>query len=237
MTNWADLRDAYGSAEKVPAMLVAAEESGVELGPAWDAAWSHLCHQGTVYSASYEAIPLLADICSRLPMRGYMPGLQLAGSILASIYGPVSPTEVRATFATAISRLRDIAESALPLAEGDPEFTYALETLAAFEDLGVWQRTLSYLADGEAPLICDPCGAELLLQLDESPPKVATWNAGDGKRDVVGMEPTHGTAEARLWGLADTHGRAAVAESLRFYFGSSTCPACGNELSIPEAFA
>ena len=27
--------------------------------------WSRLCHQGTVYSASYAAIPLLADLCAR----------------------------------------------------------------------------------------------------------------------------------------------------------------------------
>ncbi|WP_182376886.1 hypothetical protein [Nocardioides sp. WS12] len=237
MTNWEELRDAYGSAELVPALLAAAEESGVVFGPAWDDVWSHLCHQGTVYSASYAAVPLLADMCSRLPVRGYMPGLQLAGSILASTDGPGDPTEVRASFAAEISQLRDIAEAALPLAESDTEFIYALEALAAFEDLGVWQQTLNYLADGEAPLTCNQCGDELLVQLDDVPPKVATWHAADGKRDVVAIEAPAGTPEARLWSLATIHDRAAVAESLRFCFGSSNCPACGAQLNIAEVFA
>lgn len=236
MTDWAALRDAYGSAEQVPALLMAAEESG-DFGDAWDDLWSHLCHQGTVYSASYAVIPLLADLCSRLPVRGYRSGLQLAGSILASTDGPSSHAQVRATYAEAISQMRDIAEAALPLAADDAEFIYALETLAAFEDLGVWQRTLNYLADGEAPLTCGECAEELLLQLDGAPPQVATWNAAHGTRDVMATEPPAGTPEARLMFLAQMHERTAVAEGLRFYFGASTCPACGGQLQIADAFA
>ncbi|KRB75128.1 hypothetical protein ASE01_17365 [Nocardioides sp. Root190] len=144
---------------------------------------------------------------------------------------------MRASFVTEISQLRNIAEAALPLAESDTEFIYALEALAAFEDLGVWQQTLNYLADGEAPLTCNQCADELLLQLDEVPPKVATWSADDGNRDVVAIEPAAGTPEARLWNLATIHGRTAVAQSLRFYFGSSQCPACGAQFNIGEAFA
>ena len=237
MTNWAELRDAYGSAERIPALLDAAERSEDQFGPAWNDAWSHLCHQGTVYTASYAAIPLLADMCSRLPIRGYMPGLQLVGAILTSTDGPGDPTAVRATYASEISQLRDIAESALPLAESDTEFIYALEALAAFEDSGVWQRTLNYLADGEAPLICNQCGDDLLVQLDEVPPKVATWNAADGKRDVLVGDRPEGTPEARLLNLATIHNRTAVAQHLRYYFGSSACPACGAQFDIGAALA
>lgn len=237
MTDWAQLDDAYGSAVHVPALLAAAEQSGVTFGPAWDDVWSHLCHQGTVYSASYAAIPLLADMCSRQPVRGFIPGLQLAGSILASTDGPANPNVMRATYAPAISRLRNVAVSALQLAESDTEFIYGLETLAAFEDLGVWQRTLAYLADGEAPLECGGCGTQLLLRFDDSPPSVTSGNTAEGKRDVVGAEPTEGTHEARLSSLADIHGRATVAENLHYYFGVSTCPACGAELAIADSFA
>ena len=34
MTDWAALRHAYGTAEDVPALLAAAEESGTDFGPA-----------------------------------------------------------------------------------------------------------------------------------------------------------------------------------------------------------
>ncbi|MFD7075842.1 hypothetical protein ACFV9G_16660, partial [Nocardioides sp. NPDC059952] len=181
MTDWAELRDAYGPAEQVPALLTAAEQSGTELGPAWNAVWSHLCHQGTVYSASYAAVPLLADMCSRQPVRGVMPAVLLASSILASTDGPTNPADVRETYASEISVLHTAAEASLGMAEDDTEFIYGLETLAALEDLGVWQRTLGYYAAGEAPLECRACGAELLLLFDDNPPRIASWNAEDGK--------------------------------------------------------
>ncbi len=122
MTDWAGLRDAYGSAEQVPALLAAAEEAGSEFGPALDTAWSHLCHQDTVYGARYAAIPLLADMCSRQPVRGLTPGLQLAGSILASTDGPTNLAEVRETYASEIAALHAVAEASLVLAEDDTEF-------------------------------------------------------------------------------------------------------------------
>lgn len=55
MTEWASLRDAYGSAELVPALLAAIEEAGTDDGDLWVGLWSRLCDQGTVYSASYAA--------------------------------------------------------------------------------------------------------------------------------------------------------------------------------------
>lgn len=237
VTNWAYLSDAYGSSERVPSLLAAAGESGAEFGEAWDEVWSRLYHQGTVYSASYAALPLLAELCSRLPARGYMSGLQLAASILASTDGPESNSDVRAAFAAEIAQMRDIAETALRLAVDDTEFIYALEALAAFEDAGVWQRTLNYLADGEAPLACPHCAEELLLQMDEVPPKISTLNAGDDKHYVTACEPATGSREARLVSLAEALGRASVAQSLRFYSGASTCPACGGHLTIARSFA
>ncbi|MEI7056376.1 hypothetical protein WBG06_11210 [Nocardioides sp. CCNWLW239] len=235
MTEWAGLRDAYGSAEQVPAILEAAELSGTEFGPAWDAAWSHLCHQGTVYSASYAAIPLLADMCSRQPVRGFIPGLQLAGSILASVDGPTNPVAVRDAYAPEISVLHAVAEASLGMSEDDTEFIYGLETLAALEDLGVWQRTLSYCAAGEAPLECRACGTELLLRFDDGSPRITSWNTEDGERDVKGAEPAAGSPEARLLDLAQVHGREAVARDLRLFFGTSTCPACAAGLKIADS--
>ena len=70
MTEWASLRDAYGSAELVPALLAAAEEAGTDEGDRRDDLWSRLCHQGTVYSASYAALPALAEMSQRRPPAG-----------------------------------------------------------------------------------------------------------------------------------------------------------------------
>lgn len=81
-----------------------------------------------------------------------MVPLQLVGSILASNDGPEDAAVIRDRFATEVRQLGVIAERCVELADDDVEFIYGLETLAAFEDGGVWSRNLSYLADGEVPL-------------------------------------------------------------------------------------
>lgn len=61
--DWASLRCAYGTAERVPELLRRAEAAGPDFGDEWDDLWSYICHQGTVYSASYAAVPTLTAMC------------------------------------------------------------------------------------------------------------------------------------------------------------------------------
>lgn len=61
--DWANLRCSYGSAELVPELLRRAEATGSDVGDEWTDRWSYICHQGTVYSASYAAVPLLTAMC------------------------------------------------------------------------------------------------------------------------------------------------------------------------------
>lgn len=238
MTDWSSLRHAYGAATNVPDLLAAAEQSAAQVGSAWDDAWGHLCHQGTVYSASYAAIPLLAALVARAPVHGYMPGLHLAGAILASNDGPESSVDVRSRYASEVAAMRDIAEATLPLAVSDTEFLHALETLAAFEDLGGWQRSLSQVADGEVPVQCPGCGDDLLLQLDEHPPRITGWDDDGGDAGTVTpSDPKPGSPDERLHFLAVTHGRMDVASMLRACFGTGRCPSCDSALLVPTSLA
>lgn len=235
MTEWAALRDAYGAATDVPALLEAATSSGTEFGDAWDDVWSHLCHQGTVYSASYAAIPALADTCGKHEPSGYMAALHLAASILASTDGPEDPAVVRDRYREELAELHSIAERGLALAADDTEFIYGLETLMAFENGGVWQRNLSCLADGEAPLDCAACGTSLLLHLEEIPASVSTWEPSDTRTPATPAQPQPGTVEARLLGIAEAHARHAVIAKLPYLFGTATCPTCSAIIDISES--
>ena len=64
---WSELRDAYGSAATIPALL---RQLSVLPGDAgntepWFSLWSALAHQGDVYSASFAAVPhVIAAIAS-----------------------------------------------------------------------------------------------------------------------------------------------------------------------------
>ena len=83
----------------LPSTGTGAESAGSEFGDEWDDLWSHLCHQGTVYTASYAAIPALAAMCLRREPSGYVAPLQLIGSILASHDAPADADQLRQRYA------------------------------------------------------------------------------------------------------------------------------------------
>ena len=197
--DWASLEDAYGSAERVPDLLRRAESAGSEFGEAWDDLWSHLCHQGTVYTASYAAIPALAAMCLRREPSGYVAPLQLIGSILASHDAPADADQLRQRYAAETASLRTFAERCVERTAGDAELAYALETLMAFEGGGVWSRSLDHLADGEIPRECDGCGAYLLVHLEDLPAKVTA--SGSASASTTGR-PRRRVTRTRVRPLA-----------------------------------
>ncbi len=73
MTEWSSLHDADGTAENLPELLATAESSDDCGG-----VYSHLFHQGTVYTASHAALPQLTEMALRHPPAGYLASLDLA---------------------------------------------------------------------------------------------------------------------------------------------------------------
>src|SRR5512134_3850844 len=93
MTDWSSLRDAYGDASKVPDLL-----NRLSLNPedsVWDELWSRICHQGTVYSASFATLPHLLQWAQTVPAVQRAMVLALAGAIIASQH-IASGTDIRA---------------------------------------------------------------------------------------------------------------------------------------------
>jgi hypothetical protein len=236
MTEWADLRDAYGAAGDIPALLAAAEEAGEDSGRVWDEVWGRLCHQGTVYGASYAALPLLADIAGRHAPAGYVAALDLAGAIVASNDGPSDSAPARQRHPDSLRRLRDVAERNLAFTDDDVEFIYGLQALMAFEDGGVWQRNLNHLTDGDLPLECPSCH-ELLL-FDLGGPEFSMRNDTDDSippTPVRPVKPADGSINDRMISLCRTHGRSEIAFRLPYLFGRTACPTCSTVFEIPDS--
>lgn len=236
MTDWAALQHAYGEASDVPELISAAAASGEEYGSAWEDVWSCLCHQGTVYTASYAAIPLLTDVAVRHGPAGYIAALDLAAAIVASTDRPAEGVDVRQQHAQELSLLRDLTERNLALAANDTEFIYGLQALMAFEDGGVWQRELNHLADGELPLECPSCGEFLLLNLNG--PEFTLANVSDASVPATPVQPVepHGDAVgARILALAQAHSRPDVAARIAYVLGRATCPSCATAFEVPTA--
>jgi hypothetical protein len=238
VTDWAVLRHAYGTAEDVSDLLAAAEESGTDFAPAWEEVWSRLCHQGTVYTASYAALPLLTAIAERHAPAGYIAALDLASDIVASTDGPLDSAEVRSQWAAALGRLQELAQHNLPLAAGDAEFVYGLQALLAFQNGGVWQRRLDHVADGELPLECPRCDEFLLLNLEG--PEYLLTNCSDASAaptPVHPVEPSADSTEGRILATSKSLGRTMVAAKLTYAFGALVCPSCATSFHAAHAFA
>ena len=79
MPDWKQLRHAYGSAEDLPYLL--RQMFPDPSAPVWNELWSCLCHQDTVYSASFAALPVLLEMARRwfAARPGYDPGLGRRG--------------------------------------------------------------------------------------------------------------------------------------------------------------
>jgi hypothetical protein len=225
MTKWRSLRDAYGTAGPVEALL---ERGDTEDRAIWDELWSRLCHQGTVYSASYAALPRLAELAARQDPSGFVEPLFLATCIVASTDGPEEPGAVRARYAETIRALHEVAEGLVPFAADDTDFIYRAQAVLATESDSVWATRLEALANQELDVACPGCDEQLVMGLETSPALVKQFDyASVGATTVAPSAPGRLTgSEARAYKLATTHRRPQVAKQLLDLFGIFECPTC-----------
>lgn len=225
VTDWSALRDAYGPADRVPELL-AAVRSPAAGRPAWVELWSRLCHQGTVATASYAALPTLARLAVASPAAGYSEPAHLAAAIIASPDGPADPADVRRRYSADIARLHAVAQRNLPLARGATEFVCGLQALLAFEGVPVWSRRLEMITDGEAEVACPACDEQFLIDLLDP----------SGSPVVRPEQPTRLTdGAARAYSTALENGHDDVAATMLVLFGRVRCPSCGRDFPIPDA--
>jgi hypothetical protein len=213
---------------------MAAAAAGTDEDDSWDDLWGRLCHQGTVYSASYAALPALAQMSLQHEPGGYAAALHLAAAIIASNDGPEDPALVRRRYEHELADLRAVAARNLQYAKGI-DFMYGLQVLMAFENGGVWQRNLHYLADGETELDCPSCDEHLLLEFDGPDFEVASFaDASLAPTAVTPVEPSATTIEGRLLALTQAHHRPALAANCPTSSATRPAHAAGHPSGFPR---
>lgn len=245
--DWSRLNHAYGSASDLPRLF---DEIGdPELADeAWEELWASLYHQGSVYTASFAALPVLTDIATGRKRGGSWQALGLAGRIVVEEQQLHEPGYVQARFPAAINELHQLTQKhVLARAfEGDKnDVLYWLEHLLAFEGVPIWRRNLRI---AEYPVVCPSCALSLEIDL-------SCKLRGTRRRDpnahfrVVGREgPILTEARraaltdlpplaSRLHSLAVRAGQSAAADHLAHLFGRTTCPDCASEFSVAEQIA
>jgi hypothetical protein len=167
MTDWHTLHHAYGTAENIPVLLNQARNTPTF--EVWDELWSHLCHQGTVYSASFAALPELTEIAASLDPAHRMPPLSLASAIiLSSDVHRAHREDYVDRIDSTVPRFKELCQESLATT-GLPriDFIYLLQSMLALEGDSFWVQELDHLADGELPGTCPRCEIDLYLVIGE----------------------------------------------------------------------
>ncbi|MFG2512047.1 hypothetical protein [Streptomyces sp. NPDC048584] len=242
MTDWSRLHHAYGTAEDVPGLLDGASTDSQS--PAWDELWSRLCHQGTVYSASYAVLPALTQLARQWSTPDRQAPLYLAGSIVISTDRPHDWEDPRVTYTSEISELIRLTEEALQdptLADVPGTYVDLLATLLSFQGVEVWGEQLEGLHEGEYEVSCPACASENFVVFGEygffSTTDSMYMNETAAKK--IPLQPTDASA---LEGIArELHSRALadnqtdVAGKLTYVFGEARCAECDAVFSVADA--
>lgn len=207
----------------------------------WGEVWSCLCHQMSVYTASFAALPRLTETA-----RGWAPAdrtmvLALCGAIVAGAEQVRKEAgDVRATYAAEIGELLRLVNETMCAPIGETDFIYMLQAALAFENVPVWDESLDRLVDGEYEVDeCPGCQAHLYVvigdderfttsgdyALDDAVPKGELSPAAPAELDDVAR---------RIYGTADDLGQEDVAKKLLYVFGTGTCPDCDTRFSVAE---
>lgn len=159
---WAELAQAYGTAEDVPRLLEALACIGREDARAevWFALWRTLHRPGVAFSASYAAAPHLLGIAGALGLRERAEAAHLVTRVEVSRRGPASasmPNDLLPAYAAAVESLPAFVAACA----GEPWPSDVAQIFAAAVLAGKRQPELAcgLLELGRA-LTCPTCGAE-----------------------------------------------------------------------------
>lgn len=242
MTDWAQLDHAYGDAADIPDLLDQARPEAAQ--DVWQDLWSRLCHQGSVYTASYAAIPALAEKArSWTPPQCFEP-LILAASIIASTDSPWPAELVRASLAEEIEQLiRTAAESLqYPGLAGDPVmYIHILQALLAFEGVVIWSDHLDGINDEEYAVPCPRCETENFVAIGRygyfTTLDSMYMRHTDSHREALQPRRPQDLSPLakRLYTQALADAQNDVAEKITYVFGQASCADCGAGFRVDEA--
>jgi hypothetical protein len=239
MIDWTRLQHAYGNAADIPALLQAlSPDPEAEV---WSKLWSRVCHQGTVYSASFPVLPSLLDAANGWPPAGRVMPLSLAGGIACSQdrVGACDPAQFQSTIA-ALHGLALHTLSAAGLSRLD--LVYLLQAALALDGDTLWGGCLDRIESGEFEGACPACAADLLLAVGQYGFFATTdeWV----NRPETPRVPIQPAAPSDLRGVgrwlhqqAMAAGQPELALWVLHLFGLVACPACDSRIQVAEAIA
>ena len=251
---WQSLSHAYGDGTDVPDMLRTLQDPSADVREAaWHKVWSALCHQDTVYTATYAAIPYLVEQAARIGASDSKRAhyLIFVGVVAMSTDAAPIPDDLRLDYVAALSR-------AVPLVLGAIEakttpigtFVYLLQSLAALHGCMKMAELMNGFIDGEFTPRCPAprCGVELYVTIENATMFATLEDPATsvvGTRTEISPLPTAVASVAATWTdaavlpllveLARHAGHHELATKLALLDGRITCPKCLEQFVLRTA--
>ena len=241
---WAELNHAYGDASDLPE-LMARLHSGDE--SSLDELFGAICHQGSVYSASFATVPHLVEIAAHAADGDFRANvLILVGSIAASRddrSGQHVAPDIADEYGVALPQARDLALSTLREPLDDAVAVYLLQAAASLDGRMVLGHVLSGFVDEEFTAQCPSCDVELYIWPSRDGLSVAAEDPVTVPRTPrVEVEPGPDEDSSfrddfdwltRVGGAA----MSSIGARLPYLFGAASCPDCAEDFHIMDVLA
>jgi hypothetical protein len=240
--DWGKLADAFGSAACIPALLERLQTQDLD---ALDELYTRICHQGSVYSASFAAFPRLVQIAKSSDVIKFRADiLSLVGAIYESPYVAIDSTAdiFRVNISTAVNVALELTVELLPKLDDVISSIYLWKSAAAFAGFLRPARVLEGFVDKEFCLECPNCCVELYIWPSERGMTSASEDPvmnPNTKRIPVAVGPIPESPQYRAFTWLSQLAEAVpslsgVSAQLPHLFGTATCPACEFQFSLMD---
>jgi hypothetical protein len=239
---WSELTHAYGKATDVPSALTKLASGDDE---ALGQLFGSVCHQGSVYSASFAVFPHLlriAEEASAADIRADI--LALAGAIATSKDNRCDKplrADIKSEYESSLSRALNLMLATLQEPIEPATAVYVLQAAAGLKGFVALEHVLSGFVDEEFCIQCPNCESELYIWPSDVGLTIAAEDpvrSPETPRTAVQPGPLQGSphANAYHW-LIEVGGGAALSKighRLAHLFGLGRCPSCAQEFSLLE---
>lgn len=231
---WASLPHAYGSAEDVPELIAALARGEDRRKTAnmregvWHQIWSALCHQGSVYTATFAAVPHIVAIGLTRSRDEQLDFWAFVGGVVTPMDAAPIPDDLRPAYEAAVARAR--AEVVHCIVGGIDERT-ACWGLRAVAGLRGWREIgngVEGIACDEITPECPGCGEQLYVTTVELPFVVSVDDPvrGKPKRTTTPMTTAPRAELVDLAALARNAELDLLARKIEALESTVTCPSC-----------
>jgi hypothetical protein len=215
----------------------------------WGDLWGSICHQGTVYTATYAAVPHLVDMLQTASEAEELDFIVFLGTVAASLDRPPIPKHLEPEYTNALQVTAEIARGLILSRSWEKgDYIYLLQAVAGLHGCQVPGQQLENLQNEQYETYCLNCNQFLVVSVREAG---FFTSASDQfykplsdevevKPRIAIDEPWDGTIDCAdnfrwLYGISCVTGHTDVAFWLRCLYGETTCPICNGTFNLMES--